>query len=153
MKTWLPLIFCCCWQTAATAQISKAEWLAGTWENKTSRGITYETWKKVNAQELRGASYSLKGTDTLFHETVRLLQKDDQLYYIPTVNGQNNGQPVRFALKEATDERLVFENPQHDFPQVVSYSRIGADSLVAKISGTRNGRFREAAFPMKKMKQ
>ncbi|MBO9151544.1 DUF6265 family protein [Chitinophaga sp. GCM10012297] len=152
MKILLPLILFCCWQTAATAQITRAGWLTGTWEHKTPRGITYETWKKVSADELQGASYSLEGNDTTIFESVRLLQKEGRLYYVPTVKGQNNGQPVSFALKQATDEQLVFENPQHDFPQTVSYRRIGADSLVAQISGTRNGQFRTVVFPMKKIR-
>jgi ketosteroid isomerase-like protein len=44
------------------------------------------------------------------------------------------GLPVAFALKELTSEGAVFENPAHDFPQVVRYARQG-DVLGAEISG------------------
>lgn len=37
---------------------------------------------------------------------------------------------------------LVFENPQHDLPQVISYTKINAGcSLFGKISGIKNGKY------------
>jgi len=60
--------------------------------------------------------------------------------------------PVRFATKTISETQLVFENPQHDFPQTISYTKITADSLVAEISGTKNGHERKQIFPMKRVK-
>lgn len=153
MKTLLPAIIFCCCLTGGEKQIDKAGWLIGTWGNKTSRGTTYETWKKISNDELQGKSYALKGKDSTVFETVRLLQKDGQLYYIPVVKGQNSGLPVRFTLKTISDKQLVFENPSHDFPQVISYMQVTTDSLVAEISGSRNGQFRKITFPMRRLKQ
>lgn len=48
-------------------------------------------------------------------------------------------------------EWLVFENPMHDFPQIISYTKITCDSLVAQISGEKNGQERKQAFPMKRV--
>ena len=80
------------------------------------------------------------------------LQEQNNLFYIPNVNNQNGGLPVRFATKTVSDMELVFENPQHDFPQIISYTKINADSLVAEISGTINGKERKQTFPMKRVK-
>ena len=131
--------------------IKKAEWLTGTWENKSQRGSTYETWTKLTAYELSGKSYMVKGADTVIFETIRLVEERDSLFYIPVVKDQNKGLPVRFALKSATDDALVFENPEHDFPQLISYTRIKNDSLVAEIYGKKNGQERRVRFPMKKV--
>ncbi|RPD39365.1 DUF6265 family protein [Chitinophaga barathri] len=152
MKIYLPAILCCCLFNGAEKQIGKAAWLIGTWENKTSRGVTYETWNKLNEDEFQGKSYALKGKDTVVFETVQLLQKNDRLYYIPVVTGQNAGLPVTFTLKQGMGAQLVFENPAHDFPQTVSYQQINADSLVAEISGNKNGQFRKISFPMRRVK-
>lgn len=131
--------------------IRQAEWLVGTWENKTSRGSLYENWSKLHENELAGKSYMIRDKDTMVFETIRLLQEKNTLFYIPTVKNQNDDQPVRFALKNMTDSLLVFENPEHDFPQVITYRKVRADSLVAEISGIRNGQERKQQFPMKKI--
>lgn len=143
------LIFCC-W-TIQKNNIKKAGWLVGTWENKTKKGSIYETWTKVNNTELLGKSYMLKEKDTVIFETVKLLQEKNNLFYIPTVKDQNNSMPVKFTLTKGTDKLLVFENPQHDFPQKISYTKINADSLVAQISGLINGKERQQTFPMKRI--
>lgn len=147
--SWIAL---CAWTTQPPNDLKKAEWLIGTWENKTPRGSVYETWNKATGDEFTGKSYRVKEKDTLVFETLRLVQEKDKLVYIPVVKNQNDGQPVRFTAKTVSDAVLVFENPQHDFPQIISYTRVGADSLVAKISGVRNGQERKQTFPMKRVK-
>ncbi|WP_447951723.1 DUF6265 family protein [Chryseobacterium koreense] len=123
-----------------------------TWENKTSKGSIYETWNKTSDNELSGKSYIVKEKDTIIFENIRLVQEQNRLFYIPTVKNQNGGLPVRFAAKTISETQLVFENPQHDFPQIISYTKISADSLVAEISGVRNGQERKQTFQMKRMK-
>lgn len=139
------------WTIKQTNDITKAEWLTGTWENKTARGSIYETWNKTSETELAGKSYIVKEKDTVVFENIRLVQEKDGLFYIPAVKNQNDGLPVRFANKTISETQLVFENPQHDFPQVISYTKITPDSLVAEISGTKNGRERRQLFPMKRV--
>jgi hypothetical protein len=94
----------------------------------------------------------LRGNDTLAFEAVRLVLEGDSLYYIPTVPDQNKSRPVRFSQKLISDDQLIFTNPRHDFPQVISYTRINKDSLVAEISGSRNGRERKQSYPMKRVR-
>lgn len=142
----------CAWTIKQANDLFKAEWLIGTWENKTSRGSIYETWNKTNNHAFSGKSYSVKEKDTIVFESIRLVQEQDGLFYIPKVKNQNDGLPVLFAAKAITDNLLVFENLRHDFPQIISYTKITADSLLAEISGTRNGQERKQTFPMKRLK-
>ena len=156
MRTTFFLMFLCLiifgsWTLQQKTEIQRAEWLVGTWKNKTSRGNIYEAWIKVSDHELAGKSYIVKEKDTIIFETIRLVQEQNGLFYIPTVNNQNNNSPVRFALKTISDTELVFENPQHDFPQIISYVSINKDSLVAEISGTKNGQKGKQTFPMKRV--
>lgn len=133
------------------SDLKKAEWLIGTWENKTPRGTVYESWVKINEQEFQAKSYAIVEKDTVVFETITLIQEPEGLFYIPTVKDQNDGLPVRFALKSITDETMVFENPEHNFPQVISYSKNAPDSLIAQISGIRNGQERKISFPMRRI--
>jgi len=146
------LLLLCAWTIQDSNDIEKAEWLIGTWENKTSKGSIYETWGKTSSNEFFGKSYIIKEKDTIVFENIRLVQEQDGLFYIPTVQNQNGGLPVRFALKDISAIQLVFENQKHDFPQIISYTKINADSLVAEISGIKNGKERKQIFPMKRMK-
>lgn len=140
------------WSTKQTKDISKAEWLIGTWENRTPKGIIFETWSKETNVEFSGKSYIIQEKDTVVFENIRLIQGQDGLIYIPTVKNQNDDLPVHFASKVISETRLVFENPEHDFPQVISYTKINSDSLVAEISGTKDGRERRQVFAMKRTK-
>lgn len=150
--TILCLIVFCAWTSNQMDDIKQAEWLIGTWENKTQRGSVYETWNKVSNIELAGKSYIVKEKDTIVFENVKLIQIQDTLFCIPTVKNQNDGLPVRFAIKIISNTQLVFENRQHDFPQIISYTKINTDSLVAQISGIKNGQERKQLFPMKRVK-
>ncbi|MBK8635198.1 MAG: hypothetical protein IPN72_17185 [Saprospiraceae bacterium] len=150
------LFFCflilCAWTIKESYEIKKAEWLIGTWENKTSRGSMYESWNKLNDSVLSGKSYIINEKDTIVFETIQIVQEENRLFYIPTVKNQNNNLPVRFAGKNITENQLTFENPDHDFPQIISYTKLGLDSLVAVISGVKNGQERKQTFAMKRVK-
>jgi hypothetical protein len=52
---------------------------------------------------------------------------------------------VEFKLKESGDQRIVFENAAHDFPQRILYWRDG-DELMARIEGTVKGKERSEAW-------
>lgn len=137
--------------TVQESLLIKAEWLIGTWENKTPRGSIYETWDKIGISEYAGMSYILKESDTVIFESIRLLEKSEGIFYIPRVEDQNEGLPIRFSLKSMTNKQFTFENLNHDFPQIISYTLIEKDSLVAEVSGVVNGQMRSQVFPMKRL--
>lgn len=134
------------------AQLKKAAWLLGDWQNKTPRGITVESWKKLNDSTYLAKSYQLRGLDTVSSEHVQLEEHHGNLYYIPTVKNQNDGKPVIFKMTASSADSFIFENPEHDFPQKITYNRISKDSVAAEISGTYKGKQRAIKFPMGRVK-
>lgn len=140
------------WSMVQTNNLKKAAWLLGTWANQSPRGIIYESWSSLNDQAYSGKSYTLRQQDTILFETIQLVMTDDGLDYIPTVQGMNGGMPVRFTSTTITDTQMIFENPTHDFPQVIRYTLIHPDSLVAEISGITGGQQQKQTFPMKRVK-
>ena len=133
--------------------INHAEWLVGTWESKDDFGnASYESWEKISKHELSGKSYVIMEADTFVIETIQLLQQKDSLFYIATVNGQNKNQPIRFSLVSLSEDAMSFENAKHNFPQAVSYKKTNSDSLVAEISGHKDGEELKIAIPMRKIK-
>ena len=137
---------------ATYTELEKASWLVGTWENKSSEGDAMEIWKKENDSTLLGASYFIMGKDTASTELISLHQTGKDVFYVPTIPDQNGGLPVEFKLTKSDNNSLVFENPAHNFPQKITYTKITNDSLVAEISGKQQGKEKAMQFPMKRAK-
>ena len=55
------------------------------------------------------------------------------MFYIPTVENQNNRKPVKFTLLNYDNNSFTAVNNEHDYPKKISYSLYGKDSLQAKI--------------------
>jgi hypothetical protein len=144
--------FSSCKKESKENKLKTMDWLVGTWENNSEFGQMQENWEKINDSVFRGTSYLIKEKDTLNSESIALEIKDDQVLYVPIVKGQNNDQPIVFLLTKQTTKQLVFENPNHDYPKKIVYNKITADSLVAVISGTQQGKASSDSFPMKKKK-
>jgi hypothetical protein len=132
-------------------KIEKANWLVGTWFSKSGERSYSETWNKYDDTTYVGSSYAIQHDDTVSAESIRLVQQGDVINYIPTVQGQNDNMPVRFKLVSSDSNKLIFENPAHDFPQIITYRRVPPDSLIAEISGVINGEHRGQKFPMRRM--
>ncbi|MEM8510353.1 MAG: DUF6265 family protein [Bacteroidota bacterium] len=147
------LLYVCCNSPIVAQQVAieNAEWLEGIWVNETSRGSIYESWSKVDGQQLVGKSYMIKDKDTVILETIRLVQHGDQVFYEPTIKTQNKGRAVRFNCTTLSPEKMTFENKKHDFPQYITYTKINTDSIVAEISGEVNNQMKKRSFPMRRV--
>lgn len=127
-------------------EVEKAASLLGAWENNTTEGNFSEYWEKANDSVYLGASYFVKGKDTLFQESVELKEEQDVLQYIVSVKEQNAGKPVAFKLTKSSTQDLVFENKSHDYPTIIHYRLMTPDSLVVTISGTQQGKPSQDVF-------
>lgn len=132
-------------------EITKANWLIGSWEKKDSLGILSESWQTLDDSTFVGQSFYITSkNDTVHKETIELMQKGDFLIYSATVQGENNGVPTSFQMTESTDSLLVFENPKHDYPQKIRYQLNVDNSIIATISGEQNGKESSEGYLMQK---
>lgn len=131
-------------------ELDKAKWLLGDWEHTIPEGRFTESWEQANDSVYAGKSFFIAEKDTTFAEYIQLTEDNGKLKYIVSVKGQNGEEPVAFTLTQASDSQLVFENPQHDFPDKIIYRKISADSVVAEISGLQNGRPSAEVFPLER---
>ncbi len=120
--------------------------LIGTWQMNTTKGVLIETWKYNNDSTLKGISYFVKRNDTTIQETIEIIYRNKNVYYIPTVNGQNNNSPVSFLLIKNENNRYVFENKKHDFPQRIIYNIQSNNSIEANIEGEMKGEMKFKKF-------
>ncbi|OGO76924.1 MAG: hypothetical protein A2Y23_08810 [Clostridiales bacterium GWB2_37_7] len=133
-------------------ELKKTEWLLGAWQKQSAKGILTESWLQLNDSTFIGRSFFVSGGDTLSSESIRLEQRNNKLYYIPTVADQNEGKAITFVKTSMTDSAVIFENPEHDFPQKIEYRFQKPDSLIAEISAIINYSQKSIVFRMGKTK-
>jgi len=121
-------------QTVTANDFDKVLWLEGVWNrtNVKPGRTAHERWTKGTGKELIGFGVSLKGADTAFVEKIKIVAKDNALYYVADV--PENKEPVYFKVIEITAAGFVCENLQHDFPKKIVYQREGKN-LKATTSG------------------
>lgn len=133
-------------------QLKKANWFLGNWENISKEATFKEFWSKKTDSSYFAESIVIIEKDTVFYEKMDLFQKSDSLILKISVKDQNKEKPVSFYMTKSNENELTFENPKHDFPTKIVYTKITNDSLVAAIYGKKNGKEISETFPMKKTK-
>lgn len=103
-------------------------WLVGCWE--TDAGQTREVWVREGTGHLFGHNVVRRDGDVVFFEQLRLTARSDDWVYSAYPNGVG---PTEFTLVEQGQKSARFENPAHDFPQVITYERTGG-GLTAEVS-------------------
>jgi hypothetical protein len=121
------------------------KWLEGTWKINAGSGFIVESWLQVNDSVYRGKSMMVKGKDTIPQENLEIAIKEGAWYYISTVTGQNNNQPVRFKIIFQKGTEFISENPAHDFPQRIAYRRV-KDQVFASIEGKQKDKYAKINF-------
>lgn len=118
-------------------ELKKLEWLIGKWERINTKPETaaYEYWEKTPDNSLIGIGFSMKGADTTFVEKLRIEEKKGTLYYVADVS--ENTVPTYFKFTSLAEYSFVSENPEHDFPKMISYE-LKEDILTATISDGGN---------------
>ena len=116
-----------------SAQIGKMQWLSGCWIRRSGQTITEEQWMSPRGASMLGMSRTVRNDATIEYEHIRLFEREGKLVYHATPSGQ---QPTEFTSVKLAEGSATFENLAHDFPQRVIYTRVGADSLIARIEGT-----------------
>ena len=131
--------------------LKNLEWIVGTWKQETSRGTTYESWQMINDSFWQGQDYRVTGIDTVVMEKLSLEITDDGVFYVPVV--PHNEGAVYFKMIEQSPNKVIFENPAHDFPQRIIYMKISNDSLHARIEGINEGEESAVDFYFSRIKR
>ena len=134
-------------QTSASAE--QFSFLTGNWQSPMGKDTFYETWTRTGPNQYAGKGYLLAKGDTAMREVLRLEKIGPHWVYIAAIDKQ---QPTLFTLVEATPEKLVFENKEHNFPQRICYAAKPDGSMLAWIEGKLLGKVRKEEYPMTRVK-
>lgn len=124
-------------------QVADLAWMSGRWEMREGESWTEEVWSEPRAGMMIGYSRSGRGETVREFEFIRLQAGEDG---VPVYLAQPGGRaPVAFRLIARDGTSATFENPGHDFPQRIRYSRDG-DALTATISAIDGANARSWTF-------
>ena len=133
---------------SGAASLSELGWLAGCWELRTARRTTVEMWMPPDGGLMLGASRTVAGGIAREFEHLRLHQRGDTITYTAIPSGRRE---TSFRATHVSDAGFTVENPAHDFPQRIIYTRRGADSLIARVEGPGENGTRGFDLPMKRV--
>ncbi|EDM44059.1 hypothetical protein SCB49_10727 [unidentified eubacterium SCB49] len=113
-------------------------WVLGEWININDQTQSYEYWEKSADGSFVSQSLTLRKTDTVFAERMKMYKENDEiLLYIETIGDVPN--PVVFSLKQDAEHAFTFENPRNEFPSQIVYTNPETDLLHAWVAGFVDG--------------
>ena len=149
ISIWQLLVIMTALGTAPTTQaprtINEAAWLAGCWTREAAGRQYDEQWMKPAGGTMIGMSRTVSKGRTTAWEFIQLREEGGEIFYVAKPSNQAE---ARFRLVESREGYLRFENPEHDFPKVIMYTRGADGALLAQIQGPMNGQTRTIDFPM-----
>ena len=115
--------------TAASAnEIDALSWMSGCWAGGDQNHHNEECWLHPGGDMMLGLSRTISPNSASF-EFLRIAPLGDGLAYLASPSGSP---PTAFRLVEVAPGRAVCSNPEHDFPQRITYSLDG-DTLRADV--------------------
>ena len=104
-------------------------WLVGCWV--TADKSAQEVWVIDSERSLAGFGVAINDNKVGFYEILSIKQSEDGSWtYTAHPSGQAS---ASFQAIQFSENSVVFENPDHDYPQEIKYRREG-DRLNATIS-------------------
>ncbi len=118
---------------APTSGAAGLAWLAGCWHGDAGE----ECWLAPRGGTMVGVN---RGPDRprrqSFFELLRIVEDEEGVVLLAQPAGRSPA--VRFRAVEVGESRVVFANPEHDFPQRITYWREGS-GLKARVEAQRDG--------------
>lgn len=132
---------------AAGPEVASLGWMTGCWTMDRNGVKVEEHWSKPAGEVMLGYSRTVRPGKPTFYEQLRIEVREGQVSYVPIAGKQG---PIVFPLKKSSENEVVFENPSHDYPQRIAYTRTG-DELRARIELLDEAKPRSQSFLYKRV--
>lgn len=121
-------------------------WMAGSWGAEQGGVRMEEHWTVPRGGLMLGLHRDVRGEKKAFFEFLRIEAREESIVYIAMPKA---GPGTAFKLVESGASRVVFENPEHDFPQRIFYWLTPEGALHARVEGVQGGKssFEEWTWP------
>lgn len=105
-------------------------WMSGYWTETNGEHTAEELWSSPTDELMIGFHRDTFADRPAFFEYLRIEQTDSSITYWASPQGKTP--PTSFTLIRLYDQRAIFENLTHNFPQRIIYTRTG-NILTARI--------------------
>lgn len=122
----------------AAATINDAAWVGGLWMSEGASTVE-ERWTPPAGGSMLAVARTIRGgTSMSAFEFLCIVEREGSLVYSAMPGGRSPA--TDFVLTGLTPESLTFENPTHDYPKVIKYTKNAAGALETAISGAPGSR-------------
>ena len=122
--------------------------LIGHWEGPLGGGTFIEKWEKKSGDYLQGEAYWIRGGDTILTEDISIRKLGIHWAYIAIIN---HSAPTLFTASTIQDNKWIFKNPEHDYPQEVGYQLGSENELQAWTDGISKGKPRKDEYLLQRV--
>jgi hypothetical protein len=129
------------------ASLDSLSWLEGHWRGEGGGVRMEEVWMSGEGAVMPGVHRDLFDNGRSFFEYLRIELRPSGIVYLASPRGEST---TEFPLRESSDSFVLFENPEHDFPQRIEYRRDG-ELLTVSIEGNANGETRRRSWQWKRV--
>ncbi len=113
---------------APVGDIASLDWLTGCWASDDGGELSEECWLHPAGGMMLGFNRTVSENGSAF-EFLRIGSHPEGIAFYASPSGRT---AVPFLLVDSGDDLAVFANPEHDFPQRITYRREG-DRLSARV--------------------
>ena len=106
--------------------------MKGAWEGGQGSVKFEERWTEEAGGLMLGVSRTIKGDRAVAFEFLRIEFRKDGVFYVAQPGG---GPKTEFKLTTSDGKSATFENPAHDHPKLIRYSRVADGTMKAELDG------------------
>lgn len=132
--------------STAHGDLAALQWLAGCWTQIGRDAGSVEHWTSPAGGTMLGVNRIVSGGRTVNYEFMRIAENEDGL--VELIASPSGQETASFKLVNISENEVIFENSEHDFPTRIIYRLKSDGSLLGRIEGIDNGTPRAAEFPM-----
>jgi len=120
---------------AGAPSLNRLGWLAGAWRVEKNGRLIEEQWMAPAGGVMLGMSRTVAKGKVTEYEFMQIREgPGGDLYYVAQPSRQKE---AAFKLLTQAESAVVFENKEHDFPQVIGYLLQPDGALLAFIEGPK----------------
>ena len=142
----LPLLAINAAEVPVTVTIDRLAWLSGCWASDEDRAGSEEHWMQPSGGTMLGMNRTVRYGETVAFEFIRIYENEGKSLTLMASPSQQAS--ASFQLSSIGPGEVVFENPDHNFPQRIIYRLVEPDRLLGRIEGISRGEHRAIDFPM-----
>lgn len=126
--------------TAPKVAIEQLGFLAGNWIGTFPGGRWESAYTTPEGGMILSSSKEFRGDRVVMIEFEHFMTIEGEVVLTPYPFGKKSSTTFKLTEFDEAKKRVVFANPEHDFPNTIIYERTKPNELVIQVIGTMRGK-------------